>query len=125
MGWNNFIIIEKWKMMIEMNRNVDELQDYIKDAIDKIIRHDTDIDISMSDLKVSDITIKDLCTMALACDNTNTLYGLDIDKFLLYWLESRNIEYNIKSEYNVDLKEYKDKGYNIIRTWSSDDNDVQ
>lgn len=119
MGWSNFIIIPKWKMTIETNRSVGELEDYIKKAIDKMIDDDTNIDIDTSDLKVSNITVKDLCIMASAYENAISLYGIDIDKFLLYWLESKDIEYEIKSEYNIDLKEYKDKGYNIIRISSS------
>jgi len=109
-------------MIIETTRNVDELEEYIKDAIDRITNNDNDIDIDISGLKVSDITIKDLCTMASTYENTIALYGIDIDKFLLYWLESKDIEYDIKSEYNIDLKEYKDKGYNIIRIWNSNNN---
>lgn len=120
MGWTNFVIIEKWKMIIETNRNVDELEDYIKDAIDNIISNDTEIDVSTSDLKVSDMTVRDLCTMASAYENTSALCRLHIDKLFLYWLESKDIEYNIESEYTIDLEEYKDKGYNIIRIWNSD-----
>lgn len=30
MGWSNYIIISDWKMIVETNREVDELEDYIK-----------------------------------------------------------------------------------------------
>lgn len=115
MGWSNFIIIEKWKMVIETNRSVSELEDYIKDAIDKMIDNDTEIDIDISDLKVSDITVKDLCTLASAYDNANSLCQLDSDKLFLYWLESRNVEYEIKSEYQTNIEQYKENGYDVIR----------
>lgn len=39
---------------------------------------------------------------------------MNSDKFLLYWLESRGVKYDIKSEYNLDIESYKEKGYNII-----------
>ncbi len=121
MGWTNFIIIEKWKMLIESNRSAGELEDYIKEALEKIIGgDDTDLDISTSDLKISDLTIKDLCMLASAYDNTSALYGLEIDKLFLYWLESRDIEYEIKSEYNINIEEYENNGYNIIRLWNND-----
>lgn len=121
MGWSNFIIIEDWKILIESSREVGELEDYIKESLDKIISDTTDIDISISDLKVSDITLKDLCVLASAYENVSALAYMNVDKLLIYWLECREIEYDIKSEYNLDIEEYKEKGYNIIRRWSSED----
>ena len=123
MGWSNYIIIEKWKMIIETNREVGELEDYIKESLDKIIRDDKDIDINILDLKVSDITIKDLCALAFAYENTSALSYMEIDKLFLYWLESKSIEYDVKSEFNIDLNLYKENGYKIIRKWKSDNND--
>jgi hypothetical protein len=120
MGWSNYIIIEDWKMIIETNREVGELENYIKESLDKMISSDTDIDVSISDLKVSDITIKDLCTMASAYENASSLASMEADKLFLYWLESRDIEYEIKSEFNLDLNQYKENGYKIIRRWKSD-----
>lgn len=114
MGWSNYIIIDQWKMLIETNRSVQDLEDYIKERLDKIIDGDIDVDISTSDLKVSEITIKDLCVMAMALENTTALNGLEIDKLFLYWLERKNIEYKINSEYAIQIDEYKNKGYNII-----------
>lgn len=116
MGWYNFIIIERLKMIIETNRSVNELEDYIKDAISKIIDNESsDIDIDISDLKVSDITVKDLCALASAYDNTSSLYQLNSDKLFLYWLESRDIKYEIKSEYQISIEQYQENGYNVIR----------
>lgn len=115
MGWSNYIIIPEWKMIIETNREVDELEDYIKESLDKMIDDETDIDVSTSDLKVSDITIKDLCILASAYENTSSLACMNSDKFLLYWLENRGVKYDIKSEYNLDIESYAEKGYNIIR----------
>ena len=120
MGWSNYIIIEDWKMIIETNREVGELEDYIKESLDKMISDDTDIDVSVSDLKVSEITINHLCTLASAYENASSLACTDADKLFLYWLESRDIEYDIKSEFNLDLKKYKEDGYKIIRKWRSD-----
>lgn len=125
MGWTNFIIIEKWKMLIESNRSVEELEDYIKEALEKIISDNTDIDISTSDLKISDVTVKDLCLLASAYENASALYGLEIDKLFLYWLENRDIEYEIKSEYNIKIEEYENKGYNIIRLWNNNDKSIE
>lgn len=113
MGWTNFIIIDRWKMLIEVNRSVGEIEEYITDALNSIIDSE-DIDIDISNLKVSDITVKDLCILASAYENASSLSQLEIDKLFLYWLDSRNIEYDIKSEYNVDTEKYKENGYNIV-----------
>ena len=123
MGWTNFIIIPDWKLVIEAHRSVENLEDYIKEALDKLINNNVDIDIDLSDLKVNDITVKDLCGLASAHDNASSLYGLDTDKLFLYWLESKDIEYEIKSEFNIKLEEYTNNGYKIIRIWNSDDQD--
>lgn len=123
MGWSNYIIIEDWKMVIETNREVNELEDYIKKSLNKMISNDVDIDISTSDLKVNDITISHLCTLASAYDNASSLACMEADKLFLYWLESKDIAYKIESEYNLDIKKYKEDGYKIIRRWKSDNDD--
>lgn len=123
MGWSNYIIIEDWKMMIETNREVGELENYIKESLDKMIGNDTYIDESASNLKVSEITIKELCALASVYDNASSLACIEIDKLFLYWLEGKDIEYDIKSEFNLDLKKCKEQGYKIIRRWKSDNDD--
>ena len=123
MGWSNYIIIEELKMIIETNREVGKLEAYIKDSLNKMITDDIDIDVSTSDLKVSDITIKDLCTMASAYENASTLSNIEIDKLFLYWLEGKDIKYEVKSEFNIDLNQYKENGYKIIKRWKLDNND--
>lgn len=122
MGWSNYVLIPSWKMIIETSKEVDELEEYVKKSLDNMIQSDLDTDLSTSDLKISDITIKDLCTLASAYDNASTLAFMNIDKFLLYWLESKDIKYEINSEFNIDLSQYKENGYNIIRRWRSDEN---
>lgn len=124
MGWSNYIIISDWKTIIETSREVDELENYIKESLDKMISDDTIMDISTSDLKISNITVKDLCIMASAYENVSSIMCMSADKLLLYWLESRSIEYEIKSEHSFDLKKYKEDGYKIINRWeSNNDND--
>jgi hypothetical protein len=123
MGWSNYIIVEDWKMIIETDRGVDGLEYYIKESLDKMISDDTDI-VDISCLKVNDITIKDLCVMTSAYENANSLAFMETDKLFLYWLESKEIKYEIKQEHGLDLKKYKEDGYKIIRRWKSDnDND--
>jgi hypothetical protein len=33
MGWSNYIVIPKWRLLIEISRDVDELADYEKTAM--------------------------------------------------------------------------------------------
>jgi hypothetical protein len=40
MGWSNYIVIPKWKLLIEVSRNVNGIEDYEKIAIDKAIDED-------------------------------------------------------------------------------------
>jgi hypothetical protein len=121
MGWSNYIIVEDWKMIIETSREVGELEDYIKKSLGKMTSDENDLDVSISDLKVSEMTIKDLCALASAYENASSIASMDTDKLFLYWLEGKEIEYQIKSEFNLDLKKYKEDGYKIIRRWKSDE----
>ena len=118
MGWSNYIIVEDWKIIIETSREVDKLEDYIAESIDKMVNNDTE-DINISDLKVSDITVKDLCVLASDYENASSLAYMETDKLFLFWLESKEIGYEIKSEHGFDFKKYKEDGYKIIRRWKS------
>jgi len=37
MGWSNYIIIKKWKILIEVSRDIDDIADYESIAIEKAI----------------------------------------------------------------------------------------
>lgn len=124
MGWTNFVIVKDWKMIIETHREVGELEDYIKDALEYIINCDTNID-SMSELKVSDITIKELCAMSSSYERAGDLYDIDIDKLFLFWLERRNIKYDIMQGFKIDIKEYEENGYQVIRICNDNINRIE
>lgn len=122
MGWSNYIIIEDWKMIIETNREVDNLEDYIKESLDKMINNEEE-NVDISNLKVSDITIKDLCTLASAYDNASSLAFIAVDKLFLFWLEGKGIKYEIKQEHGFDFKKYEEGGYKFIRKWNYGNDD--
>jgi hypothetical protein len=113
MGWSNYIIIKDWKIIIETDRGVDSLEDYIKKSLDNMINNDEE-SIDLSSLKISDITVKELCTLATAYDNANSLAFMEVDKLVLYWLKNKNIEYEIKQEFGFDFKKYETDGYKLI-----------
>lgn len=120
MGWSNYIIIDDFKLIVEISRDVDNIANYEVNALTKLIdayQDDnivTDNDIDMQDIKISDMTIGNLTTLYIIYKNANDICEMQIDKFLLYWLKHRKINYNIKSEYNIDIQGYIDEGYNIL-----------
>lgn len=120
MGWSNYIIIDDFKLIVEISRDVDNIANYEVNALTKLIdayQDDnivTDNGIDMQDIKISDMTIGNLTTLYNVYKNANDICEMQIDKFLLYWLKHRKINYNIKSEYNIDIQGYIDEGYNIL-----------
>ena len=120
MGWSNYIVIPRWKLLIEVSRDVNKIEDYEKTAIEKAIGegnidYDAHTDgediISMGDIPISKITIKDLTELYKSYNIVESLSGMDYNKLLLYWLKSRGIDFNIQSEHIVDAKEYIKEGY--------------
>jgi len=113
MGWINYVILPKQKLAIVISRHVNDIEEYEKDAFRKIIGNELD-PFEDSDIKVKDITVKELCKIYSAYETMSTLSGLEGDKFLLFWLVNKGIEFEIKSEHNVDIEECKRNGYHII-----------
>lgn len=121
MGWSNYIIISEWKMMIETSRNVNELEDYIANSLDYIVDEDNiGDDVDMANVKLSELTLGNLAILLNSHTNMSAIVCTEPDKLFLYWLEGKDIKYEIKSEYNIDLKKYKEDGYKIISRWKSD-----
>jgi hypothetical protein len=123
MGWSNYIVIPKWKLLIEVSRDVNELADYEQAAIDKIIDdenldYDTHFDgedvVEMGNVPISQVTIRDLAELYKRHDIVQSLAGMDYNKLFLYWLKSRGIDFSVQSEYGTDAKEYIKEGYTKI-----------
>ena len=123
MGWSNYIVIPRWKLLIEVSRDVNDLADYEKAAIDEIIGSDSlDFDthfdgedvVEMGNVPISEITIRDLAELYKRHDIVQSLAGMDYNKLFLYWLKSRGIDFGVKSEYTIDIKEYVKDGYTRI-----------
>lgn len=120
MGWSNYIVIPKWKLLIEVSRNVNGIEEYEKNAIDKAIDEDnidyvTNVDgkdiEDMGDVPVHKVTIKELTELYKSYDILQSLSGMDGDKLLLYWLKNRGIGFSVQSENIIDMKEYIKDGY--------------
>ncbi len=114
MGWINFIIIPSFKVAIETSRNINEIYDHEIKALDYLTDEERYDDDDMSDVKLSNLTIKMLSKLVMSYEQSINLVGFESDKFLLYWLKMKGISFDIKSEYNVKRDELREQGYNII-----------
>jgi len=122
MGWTNFIIIPKLKLIVETSRQIDEIPDYQKNALDFLTDEERIYEIEKYDIKnkiVKNISIEDISQLFSIYEQANNIVGMESDKFLLYWLETKGIEYEIKSESQIKennkLESYKNEGYTILR----------
>lgn len=113
MGWTNFIIIPRLKLVFEISKNVSELMDYKKDALLDIDSEEEPVDVL--DTKFSDLTVDNLATLTTGYRKYTNLMNISSNEMFLYWLESNGIDYEIVSEYNIQLDDYKKKNYIIIR----------
>jgi len=116
MGWSNYIIIKELKLIIEISRHDDELENYIEKSIDFLINDNCSYsdNIETDEIKVSNLTLKDLSILVTQYNNTIILKDLNYDKMFLYWLKHRKLDYEIKSEFDINLDEYKKEGYQIV-----------
>lgn len=112
MGWSNYIIIPEFKLAIEVSRYVQDVEEYEKEALYEITE-EKDVE-DVETVKVRDITVKDLTTLYNAHKIVSSLTGFEIDKLLLFWLQNRGIEYEIKSEFEATADQLKDDGYTVI-----------
>jgi hypothetical protein len=123
MGWSNYIVIPEWKLLVEISRHVDGIEDYQKITIDKAIDEDNidyimnidgkDIE-DMGDVPVHKVTIKELIELYKSYDIVQSLSGMDSDVFLLYWLKNRSIGFSVQSENVLDMDKYIKEGYTKI-----------
>jgi hypothetical protein len=111
MGWSNYIIPE-FKLAIEVSRYVADIEEYEKDSLYKITE-ERDLE-DVENVKVRDITVKDLTTLYNSHEIVSSLTGFEIDKLLLFWLQNRGVEYKIKSEFDITDDQLRDDGFTVI-----------
>lgn len=114
MGWINFIIIPNFKVAIETSRNINEINDYEIKALNYLIDEERYNDEDIGNVNLKSLTVKMLSTLFNSYKQSSNLAGFESDKFLLYWLTTRNISFEIKSEHSADKDELKKDGYIII-----------
>lgn len=118
MGWSNYIIVPQLKLIVETNREVEDIEFYQKESLDKILEEE-DIDdgvyLDLENVKVCDITIKDLALLYRDHEVMQCVRGIHIDRLLLYWLKIKEIDFDVKSEHTLDKEKYESEGYIIIQ----------
>lgn len=114
MGSSNFIIIHSLKIAIEISRNLNDLEDYEERAFNYLTDEEFDEEIDIERRTIRNLTVRDLATLYTTFDHTNSLRGMDSDKLLLFWLKSRGIDYQIKSEYEIEKEKLEEDGYHIL-----------
>ena len=126
MGWTNFIIIPKLKLIVEVSRQIDEIPDYQKNALNFLTDEERIYEIEKYDIEnkyTKDLTVKDLTQIFSVYEQANNISGMESDKFFLYWLETRGVDYEIKSEFEVNenkvLEKCEEERYTILRMFES------
>lgn len=113
MGWNNYIVVPKLKLLVRVSRYT-ELDDYLSDALDKLF--DDSIErLDLTELRPKDLSVKDVSILInnhrILCD----IATIDsTDELFMHWLESKGLDYDVLNENDIILDEYKKKGYTII-----------
>ncbi len=109
MGWSNYIIIDEWKVMVEVPREINN-DDYFNDGLTELLRHMEEVDYDLLEDKVEDMTID---TLSRIFETTRKVMFLSGDcgnvniKLFLYFLNSKDISYRIEEPEKYEGK-YKD-----------------
>ena len=114
MGWSNYIVVKKLKLLIEISRYT-KCESYDIRALNKLFDDSID-ELDMDDLKVADLNLKDLIILTNNHNILNSINTIDSsDVLFLYWLYSKNIDYEIENETIVDFEQYEKDGYTVLK----------
>ena len=117
MGWSSYIIIPRLKLIVETNREIEDIDFYQKECIDEILDEeniDDGVYADLKNVKIFDITIENLALLYKDHEIMQCIRGIHVDRLFLYWLKVKGIDFDIKSESTIDREKYKSEGYIII-----------
>jgi len=121
MGWLNYIVVPKWKVMFEISRHVDELPEHIKKAAEKLYDEEFEELYEIQETKFSDLTAGDFAKVMEAVDIVTSLSSItDPAIFLLIFLHLRGMKYEIISEFEFEERKEEFKNFKILE-WLDDD----
>ena len=112
MGWSNYIIIEEWKLAIEVPQRIDA-GSIEQEYLEKLLSFETRE--YLLEKPHSEITVKDLSEFVSAYDIIHDMADICPDELFLYWLESRKIGYKILSEFKFEEEKELKAKLRIIR----------
>lgn len=119
MGWSNYLVADKIKLVVELPRETNELAGHIKESFDNLFKLKEENE-CLDDLTLIKLNNLDLNTLSVLVNSQKLVDNLvcaELSDFLLYWLESKDIEFSIHNEYEKDFKleDFEKKGYTILR----------
>lgn len=116
MGWSNYIIIQRMKVIVEVSREFsnEDLSESEKNALSFLTNNESFEFIDMENIKIKDLNLKDIKNFTKCVDLVNDLSGIDVDKLLLFWLKSRDIPFIILSELSKEWEAFDKFEYKII-----------
>ncbi len=113
MGWSNWIVLDDYKIVIEIPRSQEELMDYQVSAMDEILKAELYNEDFMFNRKLKDISLGDLSEILHFYKIKEDLIGVDLDGFLMFWLTKRGHGFDLlRGDDAIDP--YLEKGYTII-----------
>ena len=117
MGWVNYIVIPKFKMIIETSRYVDEDSlDFIENAYTKLLNVLEDFNSELLHENLQSIDLSDFADMITITRQADIIFSdFHIDYLLLLWLKKKGIEFEIISEFEYEKQKSKYKNYIIYR----------
>lgn len=112
MGWVNYVLLPKFKVAIVVHRSVEELEDYIEKALDYLTGEDVgEVDI---DKEFGRLTARDFKELITVYEEATKLQYANPATLLLYFLKKYEIEYEVKSEFEIDENRLESEGWVIV-----------
>ena len=120
MGWSKYIVIPAWKVMIEVPKEVDDdTGNRYQDSLDKLESIFEDVDVCVFDKKLTEISLHDMASIVKIAEHS-TIIGTEGDMhgtapYLMMFLKSRKIQYDIIDETILDKPEVEKKYKDYVR----------
>jgi len=122
MGWCNYVLIPKWKIMIEVSRHINEdaleySYEQFNKLSDDIEEFGEDVIWKIPEKRLKELKVIDITRLYEIADKSVASYPENRDYLLLYWLKSMGIEFEIRDEFQVNEDKDKYKNWKILSRW--------
>jgi len=113
MGWSNYVIIPKLKLVIEISRYADR-ENLQEEELEDLLKEIDNFNFEILDKKPQELTLSDLSNLVSLARKSIVLEEICIDYFLLWWLELRGIKHEVISEFEFDKRKGEFKNYVVL-----------